>query len=105
MTVPSKILDNISADASTADADGFNPQGSRANISVEGDLGGGSVGIFASKDGGTTRFLLTYADGSPVTIVTTGSIIEINRLGMSWKIYAALAGSSGASGVTVTANN
>ena len=99
----SKLLDNVSGDTSTADADGFNPRGAKTNIQVDGTLGGASIFLYGSLDGGVTRVLLAFQDGSDAELITN-TIVEVDRLAIGYKIYAQLVGGS-PSGVTVTAVN
>ena len=95
------LLNNIAVDAATADADGVATLGSAVNIDVGSvSLGGGTVSIFGSLDGGTTRTLLAFEDGTPMQVTSNG-ISQIARLANGYRLYAALTGSTAADSVTV----
>ncbi len=95
------LLQNVSVDSSTANANGVPTLGSSVNIDVDStSLGGGTVNIFGSLDLGVTRTLLNFDDGTPMQI-TANSISQISRLANGYQLYASLTGSAGASGVTV----
>lgn len=94
-----KLLDDVSTDSTTADADGFDPKGARFTITVLGTVGGSSIAIQESLDGGTTRRTMTYDDGTDVILLDNGTI-EVDRLPQGYLVYAALTGGS-PSGVTV----
>lgn len=70
-----------------------------ANIFVYGTFGGGTVTLFISPDGGTTKVPLLSTAGAAISIGTTGAMVSVRLAdggtnADAMKIYATLSGSA-----------